>query len=845
MNANNSFRVSITALTVATIVGSVVLLFNGLSQFQFRPKANVKALASSADQKLRNRFGEFYPEETRRPAALSNSPAPNVMHTASHTTTFDELSTSQGNTAEVAASWSPGASAGAPQVSVPVTINVNNGELMAQLIETRESLAEMKAQQSATQQSQRVFSYQIHTDELNSVKNTAVSAAISETADVNSVHPRSSSESSQQSSEILSASVKNTVRMTARMPLHSQTKSLHQVTEHRNPAGDSSTNKPVKESTPDPSGMRARGDAPMIEFESKTKKASVEESSEFSTEEDFSIEPIPAPYVPEAHEDSSSSEVDRNTEDADREDADSSLNVIEPISYQVEEAHERSQYAEEETVVQFAPLDEAASSSEPPATLPELSFEQSSSFETPSTSTGSQPPATAKSGRKRDGLESRFAALRDLPPEDLFGDHKGPFVTPTEPAEPVLGDARPNFKGTHSDSDVAVDLPSGENEIPSAPPTISFIESADDRLLVHTSSAASPVELEYGEPSMPRPALTADENPGSAESPAMPLVEQTPERWHKYRSRVYLKQNSAPSTPVPPVPEIAISEQPESPAVASQTPPPVPPAFDGSFAESSSSSEPTITDSPLMIPDDDGSTEVAQNVDSEKLGSTSLPPVPDLAPVPELSSIPDLHPIPEPQFHPETTPADGALVYEPQPVMETFNEVNAGLNVPGLTYSSPSVMSPRNMPPKSTSKLPFSTTYRRIHKRVAWLAGATNSFEEKILKQKPTTTPSPVIEGPQSRPSNPSRGHGLAKKSSTARPMELPKLKVPKFAVQNFALPNVNFRAIQTPSFQMPMLDTPDWLACPPDLMSPVRNSNTLHRVISTMQFAGQSKVVK
>jgi hypothetical protein len=75
--------------------------------------------------------------------------------------------------------------------------------------------------------------------------------------------------------------------------------------------------------------------------------------------------------------------------------------------------------------------------------------------------------------------------------------------------------------------------------------------------------------------------------------------------------------------------------------------------------------------------------------------------------------------------------------------------------------------------------------------------------------------------------------------------MQLPKLNVPRFTVQKFSLPNVNFRAIQAPSVQMPMLDTPDWLACPPDLMAPVRNSTAVHRVISTMQFAGQPNALK
>jgi hypothetical protein len=175
MNANNSFRTSITVLTVATIVGCVVILFSGFSQFRLRSSSHEKSLVSSADQKLRNRFGEFYPAEQRvavvqpgNAAASTSSGAQNVIHSASRSSTFDEVvtTTSDYDTSEVVTSWSSGASvgtsAGTPQVSVPVTINVNNGDLMATLIETREKLAEMKVQQAANRDNERVFSYEVH-----------------------------------------------------------------------------------------------------------------------------------------------------------------------------------------------------------------------------------------------------------------------------------------------------------------------------------------------------------------------------------------------------------------------------------------------------------------------------------------------------------------------------------------------------------------------------------------------------------------------------------------------------------------------------------------------------------
>jgi hypothetical protein len=122
-----------------------------------------------------------------------------------------------------------------------------------------------------------------------------------------------------------------------------------------------------------------------------------------------------------------------------------------------------------------------------------------------------------------------------------------------------------------------------------------------------------------------------------------------------------------------------------------------------------------------------------------------------------------------------------------------------------------------------------------------------HSPEKKTAQHRPHETSSPTTERNQPGLPRATQKHGpaVAKKSSPSQPMQLPKLTLPKFTVQNFALPKVNFQAIQVPSLQMPMLDTPDWLACPPDVFAPVRNSTTLHRVMSTVQFAGQPQVLK
>jgi hypothetical protein len=248
----------------------------------------------------------------------------------------------------------------------------------------------------------------------------------------------------------------------------------------------------------------------------------------------------------------------------------------------------------------------------------------------------------------------------------------------------------------------------------------------------------------------------------------------------------------------------------------------------------------TVTDSPLMIPDEDGTTEIAKNVDSEKLDSSTMPPFPELAAVPKLAPVPDL------QMPVESTQTNGSPVYEPQPVMNRLREVTTEMSAPPV-FSSPPMMAERRMPQKSANKLPFETTFRRINKRVAWLADAMSPSENKGSQQKSMKPKSSPPGRPQHVPHPPTQSHGpsVARKNAPQAPMQLPKLNVPKFTVQNFSLPNVNFRAIQTPPVRMPMLETPDWLACPPDLMAPVRNSTAVHRVISTMQFAGQPKALK
>lgn len=875
MNANNSFRTSITVLTVATIVGCVVIVFSGFSQFRLRSSSHEKSLVSSADQNVRNRFGEFYPAEQHvvvaergKAASSTTSTAQNVVHSASRSSTFDEVvtTTSDYDNSEVVASWSSGASvdtsAGTPQVSVPVTINVNNGDLMATLIETREKLAEMKVQQSAYRDSERVFSYQVHKNGEKNVASSGISAAASKSSEVRTedFESRIQGESSVRSAK---AEVK--------------------ATENTAPA----TTIP-----------------------------------EFSIEEEASFEPIAPPQMPAVEKDDVAK-----------------VPVIEPISYSVVETIDeptrvtpsarvtqstrvttstaaaessraiQSNRVAEVTVVQFAPLDDAAVGDEAPASLPELSFEDSFSedaSEVPVLSIESKAAAVEvsrgntetaisemtsaepslpdffaaeanatveqnvaegehssrtshlRSVLTREELSQAFAAVRGLPPEDLFDDPTSEFVIPMVAAEPVPETPVPEIPATEvpmppvivDSTGLASAADSADNGdvSPTTPPVISFIESAGDRLVVHPSSAASPVELEFGDPSTPGPSLSESENPGRPSTPVMPLAEQRPERWHKYRSRIHQKYGSTPTTPVPPVPQIAVNERSEMlelPASRFDEPALVPPGVEDSLAESGLNSSDignTITDSPLMIPDEDGTTEIAQKSDSQKLSSSSLPPVPELASVP----------MPGEHSNNGGSQADGSLVYEPQPVMDRIHEIHSEMNSSPVVSSSSPMMAPRRMPQKSTNDMPFATTFRRISKRVAWMSDAMHSSEKKTAQHKPGGTNSPTKKPAQPGLPRATHSHGpaVARKSSPSQPMQLPKLPMPKltapkFTVQNFALPKFNFRNVTAPSFQMPMLDTPDWLACPPDVLAPVRNSTTLHRVMSTVQFAGQPQALK
>ena len=886
------------------------MVFSGFSQFRLRPAANDKALVSTADQKLRNRFGEFYPVEQRVSAKTTNSASTNAIQNVSQSIAFDEVvtTTSEYDNSEVTTSWSSGTSGGVPQVSVPVTINVNNGELMAQLIQTRESLAEVKAQQSAIRQDQRVFSYQVHKDGSVAAPNSSNAATTTEIANAVATgsgsesaeqsmsnalkvqaasqlkdqatvsHLEQSSEKAHQSSEVYSASRETVGRNTSRMRSMSETASVHQASQSASrglpPSRGVLASEPGR--TTDTafvtSSEQTAEASHESEFEAVQEKSSSAESPAFNIEEEISFEAIPQPMAPPT------------------EDEEFSVPVIEPISYTVEETVEESPSVAmtEEAVVEFGSL-EKTTAAETPASLPELSFTEPKAGEsdelpvlsldqatTATESTASSAAAASenssgepslpaffgaevqavseqtasvadgsatsresqKTGRTREQLASAFAAVRGLPPEDLFSDRSTPFVEPIEPAEPVNEESLPSF--AFADSESGAEASTIESMQETAPPTISFGEPSDGGLVVHPSSAAAPVELEFGKPTASNPALAHSENPGAPVTPIMPPAEPKPERWHKYRSRIHLRGDSSPSTPVPPVPELAGSPVPEVPLPALQEPSLVPPVADGSsekpLAESNvtnSGSDRTVTDSPLMIPDEDGSTEVAQNSDSEKLGSSTLPPVPELAAVPELAPVPDL------QLPLNTPSMDSNLVYEPQPIMNGLNEVSTEMSGPPVFSPSPPMMTQRTMPQKSANKRPFETTFRRINKRVAWMADALSPPEKKTAQQKPTTPKSPGMGRPQQSPHPPTQRHGqaVAKKKSPSTPMQLP-----KFTVQNFALPNVNFRAVQAPSFSMPTLDTPDWLACPPDVMAPVRNSTAVHRVMSTMQ-SGRGKV--
>ncbi|MFO0999180.1 MAG: hypothetical protein U0936_02495 [Planctomycetaceae bacterium] len=375
---------------------------------------------------------------------------------------------------------------------------------MSQLIETRESLAEMKAQQSVLRQEQRVFSYEVHKEGSGAATasnntppvsgNTSVASsspdsksAETSTASVQAAHGTTTqnhqASKEQQdsfsvepttSSDVRSASTEIAGRTASRIRPVSEDKLVRRMP---NNAGESSHATPARTA----SGLTpAAGAAPPDEFPHETDaemtfKFEAENGSRTATkdaasniEEEISFEPISSPKAPD--------DVDETV---------SPVPAIEPISYSVEETVEESsrESVSEEVIVEFAPWDQPKAPPEAPASLPELSIEEKSlekSVELPTLSLERESGVTAsiaagadaaarqasgtsnnsgfvitenkaaasknatKSRQTREQLAAAFAAVRGLPPEDLFADPSIPFVTPIEPAEPVATTSSPS-----------------------------------------------------------------------------------------------------------------------------------------------------------------------------------------------------------------------------------------------------------------------------------------------------------------------------------------------------------------------------------------------------------------
>jgi hypothetical protein len=128
----------------------------------------------------------------------------------------------------------------------------------------------------------------------------------------------------------------------------------------------------------------------------------------------------------------------------------------------------------------------------------------------------------------------------------------------------------------------------------------------------------------------------------------------------------------------------------------------------------------------------------------------------------------------------------------------------------------------RGTKPQSRNQSSLATTIRRINKHMAAFAGRSTSHEQSEQQtQPPTHFHSPSYHHPHTRQS-------YAEKSD----LKLPSIQIPAFARSQI---------------QMPQMYTPHWIACPPEIdpLATARNSTTLHRVISTVQFAGKPKTVR
>ena len=295
----------------------------------------------------------------------------------------------------------------------------------------------------------------------------------------------------------------------------------------------------------------------------------------------------------------------------------------------------------------------------------------------------------------------------------------------------------------------------------------------------------------------------------SATAPSSTVVERSP-NWFKYKPRSS-RSRIEPSTAVPAIPEAVVREKDNDYEERRQADLPLIPEVE---PEQFEASEPTRPDTTVPVPTETASADSAlesntetdtplfgslPDIDGSDDGTNSREPrvaenIKELKPVPEM--LPPRPPVPETtehglyetqQFHSPSTPTGSTVTY----------------SQPTVTYRPPQK--------KSESQLPFATTFRRIQKRI------THLKSEMIV---------PDVKGREIK----------------APPTVSSEAKVLEFEFHDVPVPT-----FVAPEWRLPQLQMPEWVYCPPkvDLLAPVRNSTTLHRVMSTMEHVGKPKSVR
>ena len=178
MNFESQLRVSGRLLTAAVIIiASVLMIATVLSCFRSQLQVPEVARRAVVQHDLKSRYQEFYSDDPVGQSSASTSVFTDACMTAASTTRncVDEPqivtcgSTSPASRSFVSVERSTNSSNGGPSVTVPVTINVNNGDLLSELLQVRQevsNLQQMRQVSSSTsasaETSEREFSYVVH-----------------------------------------------------------------------------------------------------------------------------------------------------------------------------------------------------------------------------------------------------------------------------------------------------------------------------------------------------------------------------------------------------------------------------------------------------------------------------------------------------------------------------------------------------------------------------------------------------------------------------------------------------------------------------------------------------------